>query len=92
MEILWHVLTFVAGFIALLIIYLLVKYKSAFVREHAKESLNFQISIFIYAIMYAAFIFTYFIGILSFVTVIVGTIKASEGKPYRYPLCIRIIQ
>jgi uncharacterized Tic20 family protein len=100
MAVLSHVLTFVAGFLAPLIIYLLKKDESAFVREHAKESLNFQISIFIYAMISVVLIFAFFIGILglivlgilSFVTVIIGTIKASEGKPYRYPLCIRIIK
>ena len=47
MAILSHVLCLVAGFIAPLIIYLVKKDESAYVKEHAKESLNFQITMFI---------------------------------------------
>src|SRR5438045_1785285 len=45
MAILSHVLTFVAGFLAPLIIYLIKKDESAFISAHAKESLNFQITV-----------------------------------------------
>ncbi len=40
-----HILTFVAPFLAPLIIYLIKKDESSFVAWHAKESLNFQITI-----------------------------------------------
>ncbi len=47
MAILSHILTLVCGFIAPLIIYLIKKDESKFVAEHARESLNFQITLFI---------------------------------------------
>ena len=47
MALLSHVLTLVAGFVAPLIIYLLKKDQSTFIADHARESLNFQITIFI---------------------------------------------
>lgn len=96
MAILSHILTFVAGFVAPLIIYLIKKDESAFIREHARESLNFQITIFI--IIIALFItiigilLVWVVGIVALVLVIMATIKASEGKLYKYPFSIRLIK
>ena len=96
MAILSHILTLVVGFIAPLVIYLIKKDESSFIAAHAKESLNFQITITIACIVLAITI----IGILliwavllvALVLVIVATIRASEGKLYRYPLTIRLIK
>lgn len=94
-----HALTMVAWFIAPLIIYLLKKDESSFVAEHAKESLNFQITMFIcYAVSFILIIlligivFIWLLGILNLVFVIVACIKAFEGKIFRYPFCIRLIK
>jgi uncharacterized Tic20 family protein len=54
MALLAHVLTFVFPILAPLVIYLVKKDESSFVAYHAKESLNFQISLFI--ICFALFI------------------------------------
>jgi uncharacterized Tic20 family protein len=94
-----HVLTLVAGFIAPLVIYLVKKDESEFVKIHAMESLNFQISIFIFFIACIPFVFIFIgffmmiaIGFAYLVLIIVATIKASEGKIYRYPFTIRLIK
>lgn len=99
MAILSHILTLVAGFIAPLIIYLVKKDESNYVREHAAESLNFQISITIYLIisgilmlLLIGFLLMFAVGIFALIVVIMATIKASEGKSYRYPLTIRLIK
>ncbi len=96
MAILSHVLTFVAGFVAPLIIYLIKKDESAFIREHARESLNFQITVFIIiiacVITVIGILLLWLVGIASLVFVIMATIKASEGKLYRYPFSIRLIK
>ncbi len=99
MGVLSHILCLVAGFIAPLIIYLIKKDESAYVREHAKESLNFQISLFIYYIVSFILMFILIgivlmivLGIGALVLIIIATIKASEGKLYRYPFCIRLIK
>ena len=96
MAILSHVLTFVCGFIAPLIIYLVKKDESAFVREHAKESLNFQISITLIIIVLfltiIGILLIWLVGLLALVLVIVATIKASEGKLYKYPFTLRLIK
>jgi uncharacterized Tic20 family protein len=46
-----HILTFVAPILAPLIIYLVKKDDSQFVAYHAKESLNFQITLFVIVII-----------------------------------------
>lgn len=96
MAILSHILTIVSSFIAPLIIYLVKKDESPYVRDHAKESLNFQITMFIIC----AVLFITIIGILliwvvqiaNLILVIIATIKASENKMYRYPFNFRLIK
>ena len=96
MAILSHVLTLVVGFLAPLIIYLIKKDESAFVRDHARESLNFQITIFIIIIVLfitlIGILLVWIVGILALVFVILATIKASEGKLYKYPFSLRLIK
>ena len=104
-----HVGTFVAawfamGFIAPLVIMLVKGNDSPFVRKHAVESLNFQISLLIYIV--AGFLITLVtfgigalvvvpvaivIGIFALVVIILATIKAANGEDYRYPLCLRLV-
>ena len=96
MAILSHVLTFVAWFLAPLIIYLIKKDESAFITSHAKESLNFQITIWIIIIglfiTIIGILLIWLVGIIALVFVIIATIKASEGKLYRYPFTLRLIK
>jgi len=99
LAILSHVLTFVAGFLAPLIIYLIKKDESAYVEAHAKESLNFQITLaiayvigFITLILIIGVLILSIVGILHFVLVIIATVKAADNKFYRYPFNIRIIK
>jgi uncharacterized protein len=99
MALLAHVLTFVAPFIAPLIIYLVKKDQSEFVADHAKESLNFQITVIIavlicipLSIILIGIPILIVIGIGSLVWRIIATIKASEGKLYKYPFTIRLIK
>jgi uncharacterized Tic20 family protein len=89
----------VAHIIGPLIIWLLKK-------DQGKESLNFQISMLIYTALLGVVFFILMwvlIGflllplfgvlyLLDIVLVIVASIKASEGKMYRYPLTIRLIK
>ncbi|HEY4285737.1 MAG TPA: DUF4870 domain-containing protein [Puia sp.] len=99
MAILAHALTLVAPILAPLIIYLVKKDESQFVRQNALESLNFQITLIIFVIIgviltliiIGAFLLM-LVGIGGFILVIVASIKASEGKIYRYPVNFRIIK
>ena len=72
--------------------------KSPFVRRHAVEALNFQLSLLIYAIVSAILILVLVgifaliaVGLLWLIMPILATIKASNGEDYRYPLTIRMV-
>ena len=92
------------GFLAPLAIMFTVGQQSPFVRRHAVESLNFQISMLIYgaaAILFS--IVTIGLGLLvviplglaflvaALVFLIQGSIKATNGEEYRYPLTLRFV-
>jgi len=96
MAVLSHILTIVAPILAPLIIYLVKKNESRFVESHAKESLNFQITVAIIIIILfitiIGILIAWIVGIISLVLVIIATIRASEGKLYKYPFSIRLIK
>jgi uncharacterized Tic20 family protein len=96
MAVLSHILTLVAPILAPLIIYLVKKNESKFVEWHARESLNFQITIAIIIIILfitiIGILIAWIVGIISLVLVIIATIRASEGKLYKYPFSIRLIK
>jgi|SRR5690606_1996500 len=91
-----HIITLLSTFIGPLIIYFLKKDESAFITHHAKESLNFQITMTLVCILLAitivGLVLIWLVGILTLILVIIATIKASEGKLYRYPFTIRLIK
>jgi uncharacterized Tic20 family protein len=91
------------GLIGPLIVWLIKKDDAPFVAEQAKESLNFQISLLIYAVGLVMSIFFLigllfvwfavpFLAVIGLVLPIVGAVRANEGKSYRYPFTIRFIQ
>lgn len=90
-----HLITFASVFLGPLVIYLVKKNESEFVAEHAKESLNFQITValvcLILFISVIGILLLWAVGIAAAILVIVATIRASEGKLYRYPFSLRII-
>ncbi len=100
-----HLLAF-AGFVVPfgnlvgpLLLWLLKKDQMPLVAEHAKESLNFQISVTLYAIassllalVLIGFFFLAALFVFALVVVILASIKAYHGEPYRYPLCIRLVK
>lgn len=82
-----------------LVIWMMKREEMPFVETQGKESLNFQISITIYSIVAGISIFLLIgfillpaVMIFNFVCVILASIDATNGKPYRYPLCIRFIK
>jgi uncharacterized Tic20 family protein len=96
LAVLAHILTLVGGFIPPLIIYLIKKDESAFVAAHARESLNFQITLMIIfiilAILIIGILFLWLVGLIDLILVVVATIRASENKLYRYPFNIRLVK
>ncbi|RTL41897.1 MAG: DUF4870 domain-containing protein [Candidatus Melainabacteria bacterium] len=72
---------------------------SPFVKDQAKEVLNFQINLVFWAIVSALLCFFIIgipmliaVGVLGFILPIIAAITAGGGTAYRYPLTIRIIR
>ena len=82
-----------------LIVWLIKKDDHPFINEQGKESVNFQITMFL-ALFVGALLMLVLIGIpiliaamiMMIVLPIVAAIKASNGESYRYPLTIRFIK
>jgi uncharacterized Tic20 family protein len=96
MAILSHILAIVSGFLAPLIIYVVKKDESKYVAEHAKESLNFQLTVLILCIVLCisiiGLIIVWLVPIVALIFEIIAAINASDNKIYRYPLSIRLIK
>jgi uncharacterized Tic20 family protein len=88
-----------ANIIAPLIIWQLKKGESAFVVQHSKESLNFQISLMIYSLA-SALLVLIFIGVLllvglfvfNIIAVVIAGVRANEGAYYKYPMAIKFFR
>jgi uncharacterized Tic20 family protein len=85
--------------VAPLVIWLIKKEGSPFVDDQGKESLNFQISMSIYAIIGLVLTLVVIGAVLlmaavifDVVMVIIAAVRANSGERYRYPLCMRFIK
>jgi uncharacterized protein len=83
------------SFIGPLVIWLIKREEDSFVEVHAREALNFQISVLIYGIVMAITIIGIVLliplAIFAFVAAVVAAVRAANGEPFRYPLSIRMI-
>ncbi|HAM70601.1 MAG TPA: DUF4870 domain-containing protein [Verrucomicrobiales bacterium] len=96
-EKLWVVLShlslfFGVGILLPLIVYLVKKEDSAPIAHHAKEALNFQISLALYALGCIPLVLVFVgaplllaLGVASMVLAIIAAVQGAEGRPYRYP-------
>jgi uncharacterized Tic20 family protein len=99
LAILCHISIFLGvGFILPLIVYLVKRRESDLVAAHAREVLNFHISLLIYSICAIPLVLVLIgipilmgLGLMAFICAIVAAIQASEGGFYFYPLTIRFI-
>lgn len=88
------------GFIVPLVIWMTKKNEIYEMDEHGKAILNFQISMFIYAIICVPLIFLLGLGILGLIVIgiaclvfpIINAIKANNGELPNYPFSIEIIK
>ncbi|MEZ4599782.1 MAG: DUF4870 domain-containing protein [Syntrophotaleaceae bacterium] len=85
--------------LAPLAIWLFLKERYPLVDRHGKESLNFQISISIYALAASALIFIIvglpillLLAVFNFVMILIGAVKCRNGEDYRYPLNLRLLK
>ena len=100
-----HAFTLIGGllgglpaFLGPLIIYLVYRDRSDYVRHHAREALNFSISILLYAVISAILILVLIgffmllaIAIAFLVLTILAMVAASRNEWYRYPMTIRFL-
>ena len=82
-----------------LIIWMVKKDQYPFVDHQGKESLNFQITVFIAAVVAGilmlvgiGFILLPVVGLASLVFIILASIAANNGQAYVYPISIRLIR
>jgi uncharacterized Tic20 family protein len=87
------------GWLGPLIIFLVLKDRSAFVAAHARTTLNFQITMFIAAVVAAllwivlvGFLLTAAVYVVVIVFSIIAAVAANRGERYEYPLTIRFIR
>lgn len=94
-----HLVPFLGlGFIAPLVIWLIKRDEDAFVEEHAREALNFQISFLIYMVVSGVLILLIIgiflmlvVGLWALVVMIIAGVKAASGERYRYSFIIRFV-
>ncbi|MEA3211883.1 MAG: uncharacterized protein QOE70_4940 [Chthoniobacter sp.] len=86
-----------------LIIWLGKRDGNPFIEDQAKEALNFQISVTLYAIGAVVLFFTLIFAVIAvplffvlpvfqIVCMIIAAIKANDGIAFRYPLTLRLVK
>ncbi|AXT54543.1 DUF4870 domain-containing protein [Aquimarina sp. AD1] len=88
------------GFVVPLILWLTQREQVLAMDNHGKSIMNFQISMFIYAIVCIPLILLFGVGILGLIVIgilclvfpIINAIKASNGEEPSYPLSMDIIK
>ncbi|MGT2426799.1 DUF4870 domain-containing protein [Amnibacterium kyonggiense] len=87
------------GWLGPLLVFVVLKDRSPFVAQHARATLNFQITMLIVAVIAAlgwivlvGFLLTAAVYVVVIVFSIVGAVAANRGRPYEYPLTIRFIR
>ncbi|WP_214414301.1 DUF4870 domain-containing protein [Sphaerisporangium fuscum] len=98
MAMLAHVLGLFTSFLGPLVMYLVKKDESPYVRDQAAEALNFQITLFIayavstvLAIVIIGFLLMLVVWVGSLILMIMAAVAANRGENYRYPMNIRFV-
>jgi len=81
------------------IVWIIKKNEFSFVDEQGKESMNFQITMTVLALLALllivvkiGFLLIFAVGIVNLVFVIIASVKTSNGESYQYPFKIRFIK
>lgn len=85
-------------FVGPLVVWLLRRDQDPYAAAHALEALNFNITATLAFVVAAVSIFVLIgivllplAGVVWFVLVIIGGVKAANGEAYRYPLTVRFV-
>ena len=94
-----HASGILVGFIGPLILYAVKGSTDPYVRAHAVEALNFQLTVLIalvvssiLMIVVIGFVLLPIVGILNIIFPIMATVAATRGEMYRYPVAIRMVK
>lgn len=86
------------GFVGPLIVWLSKRNDDDIVAEHAKEALNFQLSLIIMYLIAWVLVFVlvgifmlWLLSVLNVIFVVVAAVKALNGEFFRYPFSIKFI-
>jgi uncharacterized protein len=98
LAVLAQVLGIFTGFLGPLVMYLVAKPEQPFLKHHAAEALNFQITVTIaYIVSFVAlfvlvgFILLPLVWVGSLVLMILASVAANRGDWYRYPVNLRLV-
>lgn len=98
-----HLSAFVGAITALaflgpLVVWLFKRHEDPFVEAHAREALNFNLTLLIWlaigavlALVVIGFFILAAVGIAWIVLTVVAAVRASNGEAYRYPMTIRFV-
>jgi uncharacterized Tic20 family protein len=93
------IIPFFGHIIGPLVVWLLKRHDYPLVDEEGKESLNFQISMTIYALVASVLVFLIVgiflligLAIADVILVIIASIKTSNREKFRYPLTIKFLK
>ncbi len=94
-----HLGPFIIGFLAPLIIFLVYKDRSDYIRDQSAEALNWQITLtiasvvgFVLLIVVVGALILFAVGIVGIVFGIMAAIAANRGERYRYPWALRLVK
>ncbi|MBS0379948.1 MAG: DUF4870 domain-containing protein [Proteobacteria bacterium] len=82
-----------------MVVWLARRDQSAFVAEHAREALNFNITVVIASVVCGLLVMVFIgfiLGVALFIAwlvlTLIAAIRASEGETYRYPFSLRLVK
>lgn len=91
-----HLSCVIGGWVLALVVYLTQKDKSAWIKGHATEALNWQLTMIIGYIIFIIPFVGWLVGLAAIVCNLVfgiqGAIKANSGGEYKYPFSIKFIK
>lgn len=95
----WFLAPMIGNVVGPLVVWQLKRESHPFVDAQGKEALNFQITLSL-ALMLCGLLAWLLIGfplmalvsVVGLVLTVIGGIRANEGKPWRYPFCLRLLR
>lgn len=95
----WFLAPMVGNVVGPLVVWQLKRESDPYVDEQGREALNFQLTLSlalmvcgVLAWLLIGFPLMLLVSVIGLVLTVIGGIKANEGRPWRYPFCIRFLK